>query len=648
MRNKPLAVFILCLAVMVAAMVTAAMVQTDFGRIEILSGSLDTVDNGRIAYKLYRPLAATAQNPAPAVLLMHGYQNDKDTSAAYALELARRGVVALAIDSYGHGGTSVGLLARGFTHHKLPNWEKPISGPDRFLLMMNFNTCDFFTNLSGVPGGSLGDTSMGGRTMYAYLGSLPYVDSARLGISGHSMGTWSSWSVASSFPDHKAIVLQCGEVFPQSYYDTSAISFNNVLLLQARYDEFSCFLDYTKSVPDELVKSALRYRDFANQNAPIKWDTTYGSFADGSARRMELIKNANHRLVTINTRSIATAMDWFFDSFGLKPPIDSYNQTALVLQTLQFAAFVAALASTLPLLLMLLKTRFFVSCAQSVPGGGGSLLSNKKWWNAALVTMLIGALTYPFLTQLGHGLVPLPESIFRMTIGNGVITWFVFLTVVAILMLRHWYKKSRKNQSGISLYDLGLASENEPDRLPWGVIGKSLLLAFILVSSVYIYTEVFKRLFSLDLRFVWPLLKPFTPERFVQFFVYLPFYLAFFLVNGGVKLYGQMRQRELKSPALTQLVWWLKSSLVMVGSLLLVCLVEYIPFFAGVGPGMDLLFSSTFGGPFISFLIVLIPQFTLFFFISTYAFRKTGRVYVGSTMLALFATWAITAGSSIL
>jgi hypothetical protein len=63
---------------------------------------------------------------------------------------------------------------------------------------------------------------------------------------------------------------------------------------------------------------------------------------------------------------------------------------------------------------------------------------------------------------------------------------------------------------------------------------------------------------------------------------------------------------------------------------------------------MDLLFTSTFGGPFISFLIVIIPQFILFFFLSTYAFRKTGRVYVGSTLLALLATWAVTAGSSVL
>ena len=152
------------------------------------------------------------------------------------------------------------------------------------------------------------------------------------------------------------------------------------------------------------------------------------------------------------------------------------------------------------------------------------------------------------------------------------------------------------------------------------------------------------RLFSLD-SFVWPLLNPLRLKGFI--FLYLPFYLVYFLISG-VKLYGQMRQREYKSQAVTQLVWWLKGSLVMLGGLLLVCAIEYIPFFAGIGPGMDILFSSTFGGPFISLLIVIAPQFLLLFFLSTYAYRKTGRVYVGSAMLAMLACWVVTGGSSML
>jgi hypothetical protein len=297
---------------------------------------------------------------------------------------------------------------------------------------------------------------------------------------------------------------------------------------------------------------------------------------------------------------------------------------------------------------MLTRTKFFARVAQRVPALPETRFSKKKWWKAALFAILISGASYPFITQLGHGLVPFPENIFKMTIGNGVITWFFFLAVIAFFMLRYWYKRGEGKRAGATLYDLGLASETAPNRLPWVAIGKSVLLALILVSTVYVYAWGFGVLYGLDFRFVMPLLRPFSGDRWWQFLVYLPFYLLFFLINGGVKLYGQMRQKELSSPAKTQLVWWLRSVAVMLGGLFIVALIEYIPYFLGVGAGIDLLFSSTFGGPFISFLIVIIPQFILMFFLSTYAFRRTGRIYVGSVMLAMLGAWAITGSSSFM
>ena len=642
--RKPLIAFIACILVMAAAMSAAQLIQTDFGRVDVSMWRIDTGDGQSIACKLYVPDTATADSPAPAVLLVHGYQNDKDTSGAYALELARHGIVAMCVDAYGHGDTTIGLEARGYTHHKLPNWDATVNGPERFLIMMSFSTMDFYT-LPDVQGSGM-DSAMGARIAYALLKGMPFVDAGNMGVTGHSMGTWAAWSVAETFQDHKAVVLQCGELFPKSYYDSEHIQFNNVLLLQAKYDEFTAFCDYTHST-NGLMDTELRYHEFAGQDSPIDWDTTYGDFADGSARRIQLL-GVNHRLVTLSHEGMATTIDWFSDAFGIQPAIPVDNQFAGYKETLTFVGLLAALASMLPLLLLLTKIKFFAAVVQPLPKRPETLLPRGKWWKTALIAILISGVTYPFVTQLGHGLVPVPESIFKMTVGNGVITWFFVLAVVAIFMLRRWRKRGAGKRMGVTLYDLGLASEDRPGKLPWGVIGKSALLAIILVGTVYTYAWAFSALYELDFRFVWPLLRPFSGSRGWQFLVYLPFYLLFFLVNGGVKLYGQMRQKELSSPAKTQLVWWLRSIVVMLGGLFIVTLIEYIPFFAGIGAGMDLLFTSTFGGPFISFLIVIIPQFILFFFLSTYAYRRTGRVYVGSMMLAMLGAWAITAGSSFM
>eukprot|EP01036_Dinobryon_divergens_P042327 gene42327-56235_t len=52
---------------------------------------------------LYTPSNATARIPAPAVLVSHGYINTREMQSPFAIELARRGVVVLAMDMTGPG-----------------------------------------------------------------------------------------------------------------------------------------------------------------------------------------------------------------------------------------------------------------------------------------------------------------------------------------------------------------------------------------------------------------------------------------------------------------------------------------------------------------------------------------------------------------
>ena len=77
-------------------------------------------------------------------------------------------------------------------------------------------------------------------------------------------------------------------------------------------------------------------------------------------------------------------------------------------------------------------------------------------------------------------------------------------------------------------------------------------------------------------------------------------------------------------------------------------LIEYIPFFAGIGPGADLLFGSTFGGPFMSLMIVFAPQVLVFSVLCTLAYRKTGSVYTGAFTVSAMAAWIVTGGSAMI
>lgn len=258
-------------------------------------------------------------------------------------------------------------------------------------------------------------------------------------------------------------------LFRDSAYDSANIHFNNVLLLQAKYDEFSYFRDYKNVVDDSLLKSDLRTEFLGCTADEAAWNTTYGSFEDGTARRMELL-NTNHRLTTHNAHGLATALDWFSETIGLDQTLAPTDQVAMTKETLVLIAMLAAVASLMAVMELLLTTPFFSGAVQ-----------------------------------------PLPAE-----------------------------------------------------------------------ASV----------------------KP----------------------NGA---------------------WW-RNALMMVGGILIIVLIEYIPFFMNIAPGADLLFGSTFGGPFMSLLILFVPQVLVFSVLCTYAYRRTGSVYVGALTAASLACWIVTGGSSML
>ena len=631
-----------------AMMYMADRIQKDEGNIQIIDGYINS-DDGSLAYKLYKPINASNTNKAPAVLLLHGYQNDHETCAAYAIELARRGAVVMCLDEYGHGLSSQGLLSRGYVNHKVSvnygndseadGTYSSIGGTLRYRVLMNFSNLSFFNDhySKDSDGNSIIDSSCGGSTAYAYLAKLDYVDSTRMGVSGHSMGTWSSWSVAADFAGSniapKAIVLQCGELFRNSVYDTNKIKFNNVLLLQAKYDEFSYFRDYKLNVNDELLKTPLRYEFLGTSADNAKWNTTYGNFNDGSARRMELL-NTNHRLTTHNLQGLEVALKWFDDAIELPVNIP-YNQiNAKTKEYLVLGAMLTILFAMFPLMNILLTYYLFSDVEKKLPDEN-TMTHGSKRFKASLLTILLSGLSFPFMTQLGHALLPLPENIFRMTVGNGFLGWYALLIIIMLISSLITRIKNKKNNIKNDKFDLP------------AFIGSSIL-AICLVGFVYIVNFIYYKVFDLDLRFIWPFFRPFNMNRLLQFAIYLPFFICFYLLNNAKIMKGLRINSTYQKGLFGFIKNWLYNFLLMAGGVLLIVLLEYIPFFLGIGPGADVLFGSTFGGPFMSILILFVPQVLFFSILCTYCYRKTGKVYVGALVAAMLACWIVTGGSSFL
>ena len=659
---------VVLLAIAAACMFVADRVQRDNGRVAIEDGTI-TTECGDVAYKLYIPASATPETPAPGVLLLHGYQNDHETNAAYAIELARRGYVALSIDCYGHGATTAGLTSRGYVNHVVKvNYGNDseadgtflqISGPTRYRILMNFSNLSFFDDhySRDAEGNYMRDTTVGGASAYAYLASLPYVDDTRLALTGHSMGTWSSWSVAAAFADAtneagqstapKAIVLQCGELFRElpTVYDVEKIHFNNVLLLQAKYDEFSYFRDYQLNVTDDLLKTPLRYEFLGTTADAAAWNKTYGTFADGTARRMELL-NTNHRLTTHNAHGLATALEWFGTALGQQTSLAPTDQVAMIKECLVLAAMLATLFAMLPLLNLLLAVPIFKPVQQGLPDRS-TLKGAGSWLFAALLTIVLSAASFPFMTQLGHGLLPLPENIFKMTVGNGFVGWYLTLIVIMLLTSALGVHQAHGRGERYDLQAVGLSSGAGAGQTILMIL-EALILAVLLAGMVYGLNYGFYRLFDLDLRFIWPFFRTVDAERAKQFAVYIPIFALFYVLNNSKIMAGERTAASYHEGFGWALIDWFKNFVLMAGGILCVVALEYVPFFMGIGPGADVYLGSTFGGPFMSILILFVPQ-VLFFSIScTYCYRKTGNVYTGAFLAAILACWIVTGGSAFL
>ena len=96
---------IILLLILLASVILASQVQRDFGRVKVTNVRYENYNGIPVRAKLLAPIGANASDPAPGVVYIHGYQNNRETSDAYAIEMARRGYVVLEIDAIGRGNS---------------------------------------------------------------------------------------------------------------------------------------------------------------------------------------------------------------------------------------------------------------------------------------------------------------------------------------------------------------------------------------------------------------------------------------------------------------------------------------------------------------------------------------------------------------
>jgi len=102
-KKSDVKLLLISLLVVLFASFLACLIQTSGGRVHVQDIKIPTHNGQWVVADLYKPRSASKDDPAPLVVVVPGFQRSKEALANVAIELSRRGIVAILIDPYAQG-----------------------------------------------------------------------------------------------------------------------------------------------------------------------------------------------------------------------------------------------------------------------------------------------------------------------------------------------------------------------------------------------------------------------------------------------------------------------------------------------------------------------------------------------------------------
>lgn len=494
----------LSLVLCLVSAIGASAVQTAAGTVAIKDLQWETSSGRMLNALLFVPEGATSEEPAPAVVVSHGWWNNREMQDANYVELARRGFVVLSIDMYGHGNSD-----------PLPADELAVGGTGMY---------------DGVK----------------LIADLPYVDAERIGVTGHSNGARAAnFSVALDDEADAQLISAVFLVDNEAMYTDEDGAFTNLYgtrdvgLIADQYDEFF-FRSYDA---DGNVLTAPRdFADTPNAQSFLNFgaapddgehrdvDTVYTETIDGvEAVRVLHTPAQTHPWTTISKYAVADLVDFFDSTLGAPNQIEP---TAQVWQLKEFFTALGLIGFGIFLVAFtraLLFSRAFAGLrtTQTAPARLAGAKGHAWFWGGLAVSALISAWSYIWLSQqtwlvaLTHNAVPNPVptgSVFFIGV------WAAFNGIAAVLIMAlSYYLFGRKN--GVRLRDLGIFPG-------WWKLLQSAALALLVTVAAFGLVFLADYFFKTDFRFWVIALKWFPQDKIWYAFFVLPLFLIYFVANS--------------------------------------------------------------------------------------------------------------------
>jgi hypothetical protein len=579
-----------CLGVIAACSFLSSRIQSDWGRVQVTGVVFPTQNGQWLAADLFRPRTATAEKPAPLVVVVPGFQRSKETQANVAIELARRGMVVVSIDPYAQGMSSSSQSVRAAT----------TEGYGMFAVV------DYA----------------------AETGILNYVDRTRIAATGHSAGGNAAIQGASHFGREAAETgrpSKLHSVFVSGYVLTLTDRVlrpvrSNVGASYALYDE-GAYRNELKNGDMRRAPEALRLvrSGLGKAGAALEEIEPGRYYGDAAERTLRVMHNEPllHPFQPYSFDAMENQVAFFLKVFGLETALGPEDQVWHWRELLNLVSLVAAFVSLVPFARLLLGlVPWFGEIVKPLPppqprpAGRGRVI----YWSLVVTGALIACFSYIPMTELSQKLFVAASGreqtwFFPQRMNNGVMLWAAFNGLVgfAIFFLAYRFH-GRKAGANPETWGTAVTS---------GELLRTAVLAVLVATFFFGVLAVVYAVFHVDYRFLFLGARVFQPVILVLALMYVPVFFLFFLanslrVNGGMRWAGDPEWRS-------RLVAGLANAL----GLFFILVMQYATFaLTGTVHWTD-------GWLYINLLFAVVPIMFVLPYYNRIFFRMTGRIYLG-------------------
>jgi hypothetical protein len=591
---------VLSLALILIGDVGAWLVKTGAGSIDVIGITVPTQNGQWIAADLFRPRAATGQNPVPIIVVCPGFERSKEALDSYAIELARREMAVVTIDPYSQGASSSTRERRSAT-------------------LEGYGVIPMVEYIASTPNLNYIDKSKIGAVGYSAGGNAVLQSASHFGGRRAKGSHKKAAEAARSTPSKLAAVFIGGYVLTLTDAVLAPVR-SNVGMDYALHDE-GAFRNANQNADMRKAPEALRLVNSTLEEDRVISEVDVGKvYGDPKTRTMRVVYNTPnlHPLLPYDPASIGHMIDFFTTVFELKPALSSSSQTWMFKESFTLLSLVGSLLVLVPFTTFLLRrSAYFASLAQPVPPALPRLTRRGRllFWSTFTISALLACSLFVPMVRATFLVFPAASQAqqtwwFPQRINNAVLLWAVANGVIGLVTFWLTYRyHGRKN--GATIHTLGI-------RTTFGEFMKTLSLATVVFAAFYLLLFASYALFHVDFRFLFvSAAASFPREMLIVALEYMPLFFIFYLANS-IRVNSASRF-EGEKEWVSMLIMGLGNSIGL--ALILVIQYAYFAYSGKVFWTTEWLFANLLFG--------IIPMMFVLPYFNRYFFRATGKVYLG-------------------